>query len=160
MRVLWVCNIMPPLIGQYLGKECSVKEGWISGILARLAKEKEDVELAICYPVTEVAEEEKRVVQINNEKNIACYGFVEDTVAPENYGGEQLENRLRQIIGDFQPDVLHIFGTEYGHSLAAAKAMENPSRILIGLQGVMSVQKNTWRIYRQKCSRKYPFAIG
>ena len=43
MRVLWVCNIMPPVIGQYLRKECSVKEGWISGILMRLAKEKEDV---------------------------------------------------------------------------------------------------------------------
>ena len=44
MRLLWVCNIMPPVIGQYLGKECSVKEGWISGILARLIKEKEEIE--------------------------------------------------------------------------------------------------------------------
>ena len=138
MRVLWVCNIMPPIIGQYLGKECSVKEGWISGILARLAKEKEEVELAICYPVTDVAEEEKKIVQRNNNKNIACYGFVEDTVRPENYGGADLEKRLENIIEDFAPEVLHIFGTEYGHSLAAAKAMKNPARTLIGLQGVIS----------------------
>ena len=59
MRVLWVCNIMPPLIGKYLGKECSVKEGWISGILMRIAKEKEDVELAISYPVADASEEKK-----------------------------------------------------------------------------------------------------
>ena len=129
---------MPPVIGQYLGKECSVKEGWISGILARLAKEKEEIELGICYPVAELAEEEKRVIQLENNKNIMCYGYVEDTVCPENYGGESLENRLKEIIGDFQPEVLHIFGTEYGHSLAAARAMNNPYKTLIGLQGVIS----------------------
>lgn len=138
MRVLWVCNIMPPIIGQYLGKECSVKEGWISGILARLAKEKEEIELGICYPVVEQAEEEKKVIRLENNKNIACYGYVEDTVCPENYGGESLENRLKEIIGDFQPEVLHIFGTEYGHSLAVARAMKNPGKTLIGLQGVIS----------------------
>ena len=138
MRVLWVCNIIPPVIGQYLGKECSVKEGWISGILARLVKEKEAVELGICYPVAEQAEEEKRVIQLHNNKNITCYGYVEDTVCPENYGGESLEKRLKEIIDDFSPEVLHIFGTEYGHSLAAARAMDNSDKILIGLQGIIS----------------------
>ena len=138
MKVLWVCNIMPPVIGQYLGKECSVKEGWISGILMRLSKEKEDVELGICYPVVDSSEECKKEVTIENNKNIICYGFVEDTVCPENYGGEVLEKRLGEIICDFRPEVLHIFGTEYGHSLAAAKAFGNPKRTLVGLQGVIS----------------------
>lgn len=138
MRVLWVCNIMPPIIGQYLGKECSVKEGWISGILMRLAKEKEDIELGICYPVADVVEEVKKEVVVENNKNIACYGYIEDTVHPENYGGETLEKRLSEIIRDFNPEVLHIFGTEYGHSLAAAKAFNKPERILVGLQGVIS----------------------
>lgn len=138
MRVLWVCNIMPPVIGQYLGKECSVKEGWISGILMRLAKEKEEIELGICYPVMNASEEAKVQVMIENKKNIMCYGFVEDTVCPENYGGESLEKRLFEIIHDFQPQVLHIFGTEYGHSLAAAKAFHSPERTLVGLQGVIS----------------------
>ena len=138
MKVLWVCNIMPPVIGQYLGKECSVKEGWISGILMRLAKEKEDVELGICYPVTDVSEEERKEVVIEGNKNLVCYGFAEDTVCPENYGGEMLEKRMGEIIHDFKPEVLHIFGTEYGHSLAAAKAFGNPSRTLVGLQGVIS----------------------
>lgn len=138
MRVLWVCNIMPPVIGQYLGKECSVKEGWISGILMRLAKEKEDVELAISYPVAEVSEEEKREAVIENNKKVTCYGFVEDTVHPETYGGESLEKRLKDILEDFQPEVVHIFGTEYGHALAAAKAFNRPERTLVGLQGVIS----------------------
>ena len=138
MKVLWVCNIMPPIIGQYLGKECSVKEGWISGILMRLAKEKEDVELGICYPVEDAGEEYKKEIIIENNKNITCYGFLEDMVCPECYGGEGLEKRLRDIICDFKPEILHIFGTEYGHSLAAAKAFGNPEHTLVGLQGVIS----------------------
>ena len=137
MRVLWVCNIMPPVIGQYLGKECSVKEGWISGILMRLVKEKEDIELGICFPVEDVLEEVKKEILIKS-KNITCYGFAEDSVCPENYGGETLEKRLTEIIWDFNPEVLHIFGTEYGHSLAAAKAFGKPERTLVGLQGVIS----------------------
>lgn len=137
MKVLWVCNIMPPIIGQYLGKECSIKEGWISGILMRMTKEKEDVELGICYPVEDVKDESKKDVVINN-KNITCYGFYEDMVCSELYGGETLEKRLGEIICDFKPEVLHIFGTEYGHSLAAAKAFGNPKHTLVGLQGVIS----------------------
>ncbi len=138
MKVLWVCNIMPPLIGQYLRKECSVKEGWISGILARLVKEKASIELGICYPVATGAEEEERDIIIGKNRKIMCYGFREDTVFPEKYGGKALEKRLEEIIGDFQPEVLHIFGTEFGHALAAAKAFNKPSRTLVGLQGVIS----------------------
>lgn len=138
MKVLWVCNIMPPVIGQYLGKECSVKEGWISGILMRLAKEKEEVELAISYPVTEVREEEKKEVIIEKKKKIVCYGFMEDTVHTENYGGQALEERIGRIIRDFEPEIVHIFGTEYGHALAAVKAYGKPERTLVGLQGVIS----------------------
>ena len=138
MRVLWVCNIMPPVIGQYLGKECSVKEGWISGILQRLAKGNEDVELGICYPVSVAEEESKNQIVVEKNKNITCYGFCEDTVKPENYGGDTLERRLNEIMQDFKPEVLHIFGTEFGHSLAAAKVFAKPERILVGLQGVIS----------------------
>ena len=138
MKILWVCNIMPPIIGQYLGKECSVKEGWISGILMRMIKEKEDIELGICYPVAENSEECKKEVILNDNKNIVCYGFVEDTVNSKNYGGDVLEERLGEIIHDFEPDVLHIFGTEYGHSLAAVKAFGNPGHTLVGIQGVIS----------------------
>lgn len=138
MRVLWVCNIMPPVIGQYLGKECSVKEGWISGILQRLAKGNEEVELGICYPVSVADEEIKKEVIIEKHKKIMCYGFMEDTVKPENYGGEKLEGKLDEIIRDFRPEVLHIFGTEFGHSLAVAKVFGKTERTLVGLQGVIS----------------------
>ena len=144
MRVLWVCNIMPPIIGQYLGKECSVKEGWITGILMRLAKEKEEVELGICYPVEDAKEEGKNEIIIENKKKVICYGFMEDMVHPEIYGGDKLEKRMGEIVADFQPEILHIFGTEFGHAMAAAKAFDDPKHTLVGLQGVIS-----------ECAREY-----
>ena len=129
---------MPPIIGQYLGKECSVKEGWISGILMRLAKETQGPELGICYPVECVQEEKKQQILLEQVKQVSCYGFYENTVQPELYDEEPLIKRFRQILEDFKPDVVHIFGTEFGHSLAVVKAFGNPKRTLIGLQGVIS----------------------
>ena len=138
MKILWVCNIMPPIIGQYLGKECSVKEGWISGILVRLARETQGPELGICYPVEHVQEEKKQQILLEQVKQVSCYGFYENTVQPELYDEEPLMKRFGQILEDFKPDVVHIFGTEFGHSLAVVKAFGNPKRTLIGLQGVIS----------------------
>ena len=105
--------------------------------MARLTKETE-IELAISYPVAEPGEEGKHSITLENDKKIMCYGFLEDTVNPQNYGGELLEKRLQEIIGDYRPQVLHIFGTEYGHALAAAKAMKDTKHTLVGLQGVIS----------------------
>ena len=35
MRVLWLCNIMLPVIAEHLGKEVNNKEGWLSGTYDR-----------------------------------------------------------------------------------------------------------------------------
>ena len=40
MRVLWVCNIMLPVIAQALSQEYSVREGWLSGILGRYPRQR------------------------------------------------------------------------------------------------------------------------
>ena len=49
MRVLWICNLILPIVAKHLNKEANVKEGWISGLADRvLAHSKEsDVELAV-----------------------------------------------------------------------------------------------------------------
>ena len=36
MRVLWVCNIMLPVIAEALHREASNKEGWLSGLLSQV----------------------------------------------------------------------------------------------------------------------------
>ncbi|MBQ9991305.1 MAG: glycosyltransferase family 4 protein [Lachnospiraceae bacterium] len=139
MKVLWVLNLMPPALGEQLGKECSVKEGWISGLLGKLVEEEaaKEITLGICYPVTAKEEEKREEIRLSNE-NIICYGFCEDSIRSELYEEKVLMERFQEIFTDFEPELLHVFGTEYGHTLAAVKAFGRPKRTLIGLQGIIS----------------------
>ena len=38
MRVLWVCNIMLPVVAEYLQLEASTKEGWLTGLSTTILK--------------------------------------------------------------------------------------------------------------------------
>lgn len=68
---------------------------------------------------------------------ITGYGFVEDTVHPDRYQPE-LEGELAAICEDFEPDIVHCFGTEYPHTLALCRAYPHRERILLGLQGILT----------------------
>lgn len=135
MRVLWLCNIMLPLIAQALGRESSNKEGWLAGLSDRILAESRnnEIELGVCFPVTADEESLRGKVQ-----GISYYGFSEDTVHPERYDSH-LEQDLQEILEDFKPDVVHCFGTEYPHTLAMTRAWNRPERTLIGIQGLCFV---------------------
>lgn len=136
MRVLWLCNIMLPVIAEHLDKEVNNKEGWLSGTYERLKRADfrmdsgEKIELGICFPVSK--EEDGLEVSLDD---LQAFGFYEDTVHPENYDTE-LEKRLFDITEKFKPDLVHCFGTEYPHTLAMTKAFPYPEKILIGIQGL------------------------
>lgn len=143
MKVLWVCNIIPPMVAKALGLDYSIKEGWITGILEEMIEQEEALELGIAYPVMERKEKGSFSLFITSSigkkvKKITCYEFEEDTARPQIYGGKPLEERMEEIFQDFQPELLHLFGTEYGHSLAAARTFPRKEKILVGLQGIVA----------------------
>ena len=55
MRVLWICNIMLPAIGQELHLPYSSREGWLSGIFEKVCGEKPPFTLGICFPLENIA---------------------------------------------------------------------------------------------------------
>lgn len=136
MRVLWLCNIMLPIIAKHLGKEVNNKEGWLSGTYDRLKKSDfrmewgERLELGVCFPVSSVEDEIRLSLP-----NLEVFGFYEDTNHPEIYD-ESLETRLKKIVEKFNPDLVHCFGTEYPHTLAMTKVFPKTDKILIGIQGL------------------------
>ena len=143
MKVLWLCNIMLPFIAKSLGYKAVVKEGWLSGLADKLIENQEqnNITLAICFPSAkhiEKAESDNSLFVKNKAKGIDYYIFREDTVHPEIYD-EGVEERLSAVIKDFTPDVIHIFGTEYPHTLACVKAFNRYDRTLVGIQGLCSV---------------------
>ncbi|MBQ7944656.1 MAG: glycosyltransferase [Lachnospiraceae bacterium] len=142
MKVLWLCNIMIPFIAKSLKQNFMVKEGWLSGLSEQLIKHSEEnnITLAICFPASEncgfVKWDDALFVK-NRTQGVDYYIFREDTVHPEIYDAS-MEDGLREIIADFDPDIVHIFGTEFPHALAMVKAWGQPKRTLIGIQGLCS----------------------
>ena len=111
MRVLWVCNIMLPVIAQALSQEYSVREGWLSGILGRYLETENGAELSaadvtdsaaspggrqqggetaatltlgIAFPVVPGRAELSPSLQLSSYKTeAACYRFAEDFDHPD-----------------------------------------------------------------------------
>ena len=131
-KVLWICNIMLPAIGQELNLPYSNREGWLSGIFERVQKKEAPFVLGICFPLGDVVGVKRLLVQ-----NVTCYAFAEDLNRPEIYDA-RMEEDFKQIIEDFKPDLIHIFGTEFPHTLAAVRAFNRPDKVLIGIQGLCS----------------------
>ncbi len=132
MKVLWICNIMLPTIARQLGVSYSNREGWLSGLLERVVQERgrNRIELGIAFPVEEDMGDFQRNMQLGESMSCRCYGFVENLDTPET--------RFQSILQDFGPDIVHIFGTEFPHTLACVRVFGHPERTLISIQGLCS----------------------
>ena len=147
MKVLWICNIMLPTIARQLGVSYSNREGWLSGLLERVVLESKEgkrtkkqigrnrIELGIAFPVEEDMGDFQRNMQLGESMSCRCYGFVENLDTPEIYDAA-LETRFQRILQDFEPDIVHIFGTEFPHTLACVRVFGQPEKPLIIIQGL------------------------
>lgn len=159
-KVLWICNIMLPAIGRELNLPYSNREGWLSGIFEKVMNKEVPFTLGIAFPVKDLKEFSVLGERIINSRkygwgvprasvkcfslfDTACYAFREELDKPEYYD-RKLEVQSKLIIDDFGPDIVHIFGTEFPHCLAAARLFERPERTLIGIQGVC---KEIFQVY-------------
>ena len=132
-RVLWVCNIMLPAIAQELHLPYSNREGWLSGIFERVQGKEPPFVLGVCFPME--PSKLPQGVKKFTVKGADCFAFREDLNTPEIYDSG-LEAQFAQIFEEFKPDIIHIFGTEFPHALAAVRAFNKRERTLIGIQGL------------------------
>lgn len=159
MNILWVCNVLPQIVAEKLNMQGSNKEGWIGGTLSRLISEAKSkdvrdffITLSLAFPVDSPSKEQEHIVKLSDSFSVTCFGYYERTDEPQNYC-LSLENRFKAVIDRAKPDIVHVFGTEYGHTLGMAKAikslkdaeenlvaekMKNVPELLIGIQGVIS----------------------
>ncbi len=124
MKIFWLCNVVLSDIARDMGINASVSGGWLSGIFSGLCKNA-DVELMVCFPHSE---------KINGIFNGCKYcSFVQS---------ENTEQQFMSILNDFEPDVIHIFGTEFSHTLEMVKVCEKiglNENTIISIQGLVSV---------------------
>lgn len=143
MIILWLCNMLPPMVAEKLHRQSSVKEGWITGALNRMMRAEAGVDatkLCILYPVSDASEVKDETAVLEGGFEVRCFGFYEDCRQPHNYSST-MESRFEKVVSMLKPDVIHCFGTEYGHTLAMTRVAHRfgvIDRVLIGLQGLIS----------------------
>lgn len=144
MKILWICNVMLPAAARQLGRESTNKEGWLDGLCSVILERQQEngVELHVAFPVERELDGRRGTVRAGSV-SFYYYGFYEDVAHAERYE-KALETRLKQIMDIVEPDVLHCFGTEYSHTLAACRVFPMKNRILVGIQGLCAVYANTY----------------
>ena len=133
MKLLWLCNMVPGEIREKMGKG-SGSGMWIEHVLKDL-REMEDVVLHILGLSDSFAE------GVLDDR--CSYGTFAAGL-PHKYVPE-LEGYFANELKKFCPDVIHVWGTEYAHTLAMVKAAEKVGmldRIAISIQGLCSVCAN------------------
>ena len=133
MRILWLCNIVLPELCSVFGFKKVQAGGWLSGMWEQL-KKCDGLELAVCVPIRD-----KSRMMDGTYLEYRYYSFQEISGEEEILEGQR---RFTEIIRDFKPDRIHIWGTEYLHSYAMVQAcMEQNLRekIIVNIQGLVSV---------------------
>ena len=137
MKILWLCNIMLPKIAKHLNLNITSYGGWLTGLSNSLLEES-DVSLAVCFPNNNLGIEKGKI------DNLEYYAF---HIKGKNFlkYNKDLKNYFIKVIQEYIPDVIHIFGTEYPHTLSMIEACSELNILniaIINIQGLVSVCSN------------------
>ena len=137
MRVLWLGNIVLSDFCEEFRIKKTMFGGWMEG-LYREIRSSGACELAVACGIRDAARRHDGV-----HDGIRYYAFDashDDMLQDDAACGPMVADFLR-ILDDFQPEVVHIFGTEYPHAWAMLEACRRRGmehRIVCHLQGVLS----------------------
>lgn len=129
MKLLWLCNIIPAAVQQNIDGKAG-NGLWLDNMLRDLRERGYSLHI-LCRGTGSAS----GVL----DESCSYTVFVENQ--PQVYEAA-LETLFEQEITRFRPDVIHIWGTEYGHTLAMVNAAERLNmleRTVIGIQGLCSV---------------------
>ncbi|WP_028235372.1 glycosyltransferase [Pseudobutyrivibrio sp. MD2005] len=131
-KVLWLSNVVLTEVADILLIRQTEYGGWISGLFNELRKDTE-YRFAVCVPI-----QKRENCKDGTVDNYRYYSFLE--------GGkeliQQMVSRFEEIIDNYQPNIIHIWGTEYTHTYAMILACENKGlldKTVIHIQGLVSL---------------------
>ncbi|OON90175.1 MAG: hypothetical protein ATN32_04555 [Candidatus Epulonipiscium fishelsonii] len=131
MKVLWLVNV--PLIEtlRLMGEKEVTKGGWLEGMSSQLIKNP-DIKLYILFPKKSV-----KMRYYKGEK-ITYFPFEPITLKDENL--IEYNPLFEKIVNKIKPDIIHIHGTEYPHTLSLINTLpQYKNRIVISIQGLVSI---------------------
>jgi len=130
MRILWITNILFPEVCNELNITPPVVGGWMHSSASYLIENNKNIQLAVAS-----LHNVKEIKSIN--KNNILYFLIPESFFHTDYN-YKLEKYFIQINDNFKPDIIHIHGTEYPHSLICLKALGN-KKTVVSIQGLVSI---------------------
>ena len=127
MKVLWITNILFPDVCGKLGLAAPVTGGWMMASARELLGLGAGVELAVA--TLHGREYRKDVIG-----GVAYYCLPFDVYKPGYDRGQ--EEWWRKVAADFNPDVVHIHGTEFPHGLAYMRGV-GAGNVVVSIQGLV-----------------------
>ncbi len=123
MKILWLVNIVMPELAEHLGLKPTVFGGWLIGAMNAVRDAGHD--LIICTTT-----DEPKQCGRYDVKGVTYY-----TVRKESL--PSMQTSFRRILEGEQPDVVHLYGTEFEQAWALASQSE-PEKTLVSVQGLVS----------------------
>lgn len=127
MKILWITNSLLPNIKEKLGMAKGASGGWMVAAANNLLNWHNDIELAIVSTWNNITKGE--------------VGDMKYYTIPANIYDRKVSERKRiwnNIVNDFNPDIVHIHGTEFSHGLSYLKDVGGDN-IVISIQGLVGI---------------------
>ena len=134
MNVLWVCNGILPQIAMAEYGEKTQGVGWITALLKEIVKAPA-IRLTVCFPNTR----ESKCVP-GKTGGFLYFGFPKRILSPAKYDAS-VEAHMERLVKACKPDIVHIFGTEFPHTLSMVRVCKRlgiSDRVMIQTQGLIS----------------------
>lgn len=129
MKVLWLYHHIPEiLLSEFSDANWICGTGWVDGLLMEL-KGSGKFELGIIFPASTEDRDGKK-------ESIRYYSYNEKTKSTAR------QEKFEKVIFDFQPDVIHIWGSEAENSrdmIITCEKMKILDRIVLNLQGLLFI---------------------
>lgn len=123
MKILWLVNIVMPELAEHFGQKSTMFGGWLIG--AMNAVRAAGHHLVIC-----TTKDDPKLCGKYDVKSVTYYVVLSGDVA-------SMQASFRPILDQEQPDIVHIYGTEFEQSWALA-SLSDPGRTLVSIQGLVS----------------------
>lgn len=134
MRVLWSVFVTFPEVASLIGRKSEYACTWVRALSFHLQK-RSDVKLAI------TSVHSGKDLQKFEVDNVIFYFIPDEKKVKKNGGGEEASKYWSEIIRDFEPDIVHIHGSESMVSYELTK-LDLKVPVFLSLQGILS---NYWK---------------
>ena len=144
MKLLWLCNVAPSIICEKITGKPGSGGLWLDHVLQDL-RQRDITVCVLCPGNGETGVIDERCNYVSFREGL-----------PYRYLPE-LETLFQKVLSDVQPDVVHIWGTEYGHTLAMVNACEVLhclDRVVVSIQGLCSVIARHYTEGLPRCVQK------